>query len=149
MHTPGPRKPFVSATLGGFLDTAIAYAYRLAVDYSLWLAIAALALAVFAVGRAYVPPQTRALLMLTGRVEDLEAAHEDVRERLTRRAKIENVSKARDEKELRAARRDSLEAEALQVLAAARAGTPPAAPSPPPDPATARAQLRAKFLTRH
>lgn len=115
-------------------------------DYSLWASIAALVASLLALARAYVPPQQRQLHQLTGRVEDLEMAHQDVRERLTKRAKTENMAKARDEKESRANTRERIELEALRVLAESRAGATPASQPQPLDEAAQRAQLRARYL---
>lgn len=92
---------------------------------------AAVVLGAVAVYRAFLPPQTRALYLLTGRVEDLEAAHEDLRARLTKRAQRENMDKARSAHEERALRRDQIEAQAAEIIEAAK--NQPAAPQSPAD----------------
>lgn len=78
----------------------------------------ALAFAAIALARAYVPPQQRQVHELRGRVEDLELAHEDVRTRLTRRARQEGLDQARQVKTGAAAERDALADQARQLLAA-------------------------------
>lgn len=114
-------------------------------DYSLWLSLGGLILACLALARAWIPPQQRELWNLTGRVEDLESAHRDVRDRLTQRAKSENMAKAREvlDEKRRSAR--DLEAEALQVLEAAKNPPPPQSP---PDPAAAKRALRAQLFKK-
>lgn len=83
----------------------------------LWVSISALAaLNLLALIRCYIPPQHRAYLELVGRVEDLEFAHDEVRQRLTKRAKAENMATARTAHEARSARRDLIETEAAAIL---------------------------------
>lgn len=83
----------------------------------LWISISVLAaLSVLALIRCYIPPQTHKLLDLLGRVEDLEFAHEEVRHRLTKRAKAENMATARTAHEARSQRRDLIESEAAAIL---------------------------------
>jgi hypothetical protein len=55
----------------------------------------ALALSVFSLARAWVPPQTRKVIELQGRIEDLEYAAEQTAQRLTRRARSEGAEVAR------------------------------------------------------
>jgi len=112
------------------------------VDYGLALSAAALALAFWSLWRSYVPPQTRQVNQLTGRVEDLELAHDDIRQRLTRRAQTENMAKARATHEERAARRDAVEEHAAEIIRTARQGPAPMDLNTELGRAAAKAQLR-------
>jgi hypothetical protein len=97
-----------------------------------------------ALGRAYVPPQTRKFNELLGRVEDLEADSSDLHGRLAKRARVENMATAREAAEAKRAQREGLVEQAAALLQAQREAPPPAL-----DDASARAAMRAKFLTRH
>jgi hypothetical protein len=86
----------------------------------LGIALAALALSLFSLARAWVPPQTRGVLELQGRVEDLEFALADVRQRLTKRARAEGADNARGAFKERRAASDTLLEQAAAVVDAAK-----------------------------
>lgn len=112
-------------------------------DYSLWLALGGLILSCLAVARTYLRAPSRELWLLTGRVEDLEQAHADVRDRLTRRAKSENMQKARDALETSRRSARDLEAEALRVIEEAKQGPQPQVAL---DPGSQKRALRAQLF---
>lgn len=114
-------------------------------DYSLWIALVGLALSCLALARAWTPPQQRELWKLIGRVEDLEGAHQDIRDRLTQRAKRENMQKARDVLDSERSNARDLEAEALRVIQEAKAGQVQEIPL---DPAARRRALRAQLFMK-
>lgn len=116
-------------------------------DYSLWLSLVGLILSCVALARAWVPPQSRDVWHLSARVADLEAAHRDVLERLAKRAKQENMAKARDvrESEIRSAR--DLEDEALRVIQEAKGGGSVPGDTSHLDPQAMKRALRAKVFT--
>lgn len=108
-----------------------------------WISMCALAaLSVLSLIRCYIPPQRRSHLELVGRVEDLEFAHDEVRQRLTKRAKAENMDKARTAHEARAERRDQIESEAAAILDAAKQQQLPLAQSPADVKAALRQRVR-------
>jgi hypothetical protein len=116
----------------------------------LGIATAALALSLFSAWRSIIPPQTRLVATLQGRVEDLEFALADVRDRLTKRARAEGADESRDKlKRKRTVAEQALQ-EAAAVLEAAQTAGAQASPGPslPDDPAVVKARLRSIHLRR-
>lgn len=116
-------------------------------DLSLILAALAFVGAGFALWRAHVPPQRAQVRELIERVIDCEEGYQNLAARLTRRAKGENMAKAREVHEGRASELRSLEEQAQHVLAlnSPAAPKPPAAPQNPEElRAALRAQLRSQ-----
>lgn len=126
-----------------FIDVDIAAGHAFRVDWTLVAACAALGLGAVSLWRCYVPPQSRKVLELTGRVEDLEFGYDETRKRLTMRAARENMATARTASDERRARRDKIEEQAEAILAGKNA--PAAAPADDPD--SIRARLRAQHLS--
>jgi len=87
------------------------------VDYALYLSIAALACALVALARCFVPPQSRLVYELADRIGELEHAQQTLRDRLDRRSKQENMAKAREVREYSVAERDTLAEQARAILA--------------------------------
>lgn len=110
--------------------------------FELAIALVALVASLVALARAYKPPQARAVAALQGRVEDLEIAFADVRERVTTRERRAQMEHARQVHEAKQRQRSTAEEQAHQIIAAAAA-----APPPPPVPVTKEA-LRAALLAR-
>lgn len=104
-------------------------------DYGFLLSIASLVLAALALGRAYVPPQTRAVHDLRGRVEDLEHDGDELHKRLNKRSARENMDKARTAHVEKSERRDRIEEEALAVIERSKKHQPDLLSEDPNDPA--------------
>jgi hypothetical protein len=107
------------------------------------IALAALTLALFALARVYVPPQSRRVMELTERVSDLEWAYERQSERLTKHNRAEGAENARGAFKARRAATDTLLEQAAAVVDAAKtAGA--SADVVPMD----KAALRARYLSQ-
>lgn len=107
------------------------------------LSSAALVVALIALCRAYVPPQTRAVRELQSEVADLGADHDALKRHVHKRVRVDQAEGARDAREAKRARQDRLEQEALAII---ERGQQAPQQQLPLDPDTERAQLRAKVL---
>jgi hypothetical protein len=76
----------------------------------------AIALAAAALARAYVPPQSRKVHELEGRIQDLEFAYDELAKRMTRRARTEGLETAREVHKARSERSDRATEEALRII---------------------------------
>ena len=123
-------------------------------DIGLIFSIAALVAALGALGvsawAAARPPQAAPLRELRSRVEDLEADTSDIHAKFLKRARTENMEKARAVHVERAHRKQSAEEEAAAILAAqaqpgAGSQKSPALTSSASEQVT-KAQLRARYL---
>ena len=104
----------------------------------------ALALSLFSLARAWRPPQTRKVIELTGRVEDLEFAYEQTSQRMTKRARTEGADTARAaHKEKTATTQALLDHARAVVETAQRSGAAPGTEVVPFD----KAALRARYLS--
>lgn len=104
-----------------------------------------LALSAVALILAFKPPQQRKVLELRGRVEDLEFAVEETSKRITKRARTEGMEQARVAHEDRRQRQDRIEAEALALINAKKAGEQGELLAGPDD--AAKRALRARLLS--
>jgi hypothetical protein len=94
--------------------------------------IFASALAAAALWRAYVPPQTRKVHELEGRIQDLEFAYDELSKRMTKRARTEGLEAAREVHKARSERNDRATEEALRIIEEHKApGAAGALPSVP------------------
>jgi hypothetical protein len=85
------------------------------------LLYSALAVCLGCLFRCYVPPQVKQLRDALDRIAGLEDAYEAVAQRLTKRAKAENLEGARAVRETRKQRGDELADEALALIQNAKA----------------------------
>ena len=110
------------------------------------VAVIALVVASISLARAWVPPQTRKVLELQGRIEDLEFHADETARRMTKRARSEGAETARAAHVKKSADTAALLEHAREVVNKAQAHQA-ATPSADVVPMHDRDALRARFLS--